>query len=59
MVKFKTQYLWLIIAAYGVWFAVFSGFEEIMIGKYLKVIIALIFGIISYFIIEIKLGEKK
>jgi len=49
------HHLWLILAAYGVWFAVFSGIEEVMSGNFWKVILALIFGVISYIIIESKI----
>lgn len=30
------HHLWLILVAYGVWFAVFSGVEEILSGKFWK-----------------------
>lgn len=50
--KHKVHHLWLILAAYGVWFAVLSGIEEIFMGKYWKVILGIFFGIIVYLLIE-------
>jgi hypothetical protein len=49
--------IWLILGAYGVWFAILSGIEEMSIGKYWKAVLALIFGIISYWIIEKKVKK--
>ena len=51
------HHLWLIIAAYGVWFAVFSGIEEMSQGKFWKALLALTLGAITYFIIETRLKE--
>lgn len=44
--------LWFILGAYGIWFAILSGTEEMISGKYWKIILALILGITSYLIIE-------
>lgn len=46
--------IWLIIAAYGVWFAIFSGIEEINHGKYWKVGLSLVLGLLVYLLIEFK-----
>ncbi len=53
----KRYTIWLILGAYGVWFAVFSGLEEISHGKYWKPIMALIFGLITYWIVENRLKK--
>ena len=50
--KHNIRHIWLILAAYGVFFAMFSGFEELSHGKYWKVIASLTLGAIVYFIIE-------
>jgi len=55
--KHQFHHLWLILAAYGVWFAIFSGIEEVMSGKFWKVLVTLLFGIVAYIIIEIKLNQ--
>ncbi len=55
MKKFHIKHYWYILGAYGVWFAMFSGIEEISHGKYWKVILSLILGIVVYWIIETKL----
>lgn len=55
--KHQFHHLWLILAAYGVWFAILSGIEESLSGKYWKVVLGLIFGIIVYLIIEIRLNK--
>lgn len=52
------HHLWLIVAAYGVWFAVLSGIEEAISGKYWKMTSSLVLGIATYLIIE-KYIEKK
>lgn len=52
MKKLHVKHMWLILASYGVWFAIFSGLEEISIGKYLKAVSALILGIVTYLIFE-------
>lgn len=49
------HHLWLILAAYGVWFAVFSGIEEAASGKIWKVVLGLLFGVVVYLIIEVRL----
>ena len=48
--------LWLILAVYGIWFALFSGAEEMLNGKYWKVIASLALGIVIYLAIE---GKSK
>jgi len=58
MKKSHAHHLWLILAAYGVWFAVFSGAEEIVSGKYWKALTSLALGIVVYMVIE-RLLEKK
>ncbi len=57
MRKLHAKHLWLILAAYGVWFAIFSGLEEIIIGKWWKVFISILLGIIIYIIFEVR--DKK
>jgi len=47
--------LWLVLAAYGVWFAIFSGLEEVFYGKLWKVVLSAIFGLLVYIAIEIYL----
>ncbi len=44
--------VWLILAIYGVWFALLSGAEEAFRGKYWKVIFSLILGVVIYLVIE-------
>jgi len=56
--KIHLHHLWLVLAAYGVWFAVLSGVEEVVNGKYWKAITSLVLGIAVYVIIE-KYIEKK
>lgn len=48
----KKYIFWFILGAYGVWFAILSGSEELFSGKYWKVICAIILGIGSYLTIE-------
>ena len=48
----KFKHLWLILAAYGVWFAILSGVEEATNGKYWKLILGLVLGLVTYWIIE-------
>ncbi len=55
MKKHKLHHAWLILAAYGVWFAVLSGLEEVVNGKFWKASLALILGVITYLIIEKKI----
>ncbi|MEK7185747.1 MAG: hypothetical protein AAB675_00070 [Patescibacteria group bacterium] len=47
----KKYATWFILGAYGVWFAILSGTEEVISGKYWKIILALILGVISYLMI--------
>jgi len=54
----KIYPVWLILAAYGVWFAVLSGLEEMANGKYWKLPLALILGMVSYFWVEKQIKEK-
>lgn len=55
MKKFHPKHLWYILAAYGVWFAIFSGIEEVSNEKYWKVFTSLLFGLLIYYIIETKI----
>lgn len=55
--KHKVEHLWLILAAYGVWFAVLSGVEEISRGKLWKTTLSLVLGVITYLVIENKLKD--
>jgi len=48
----KIYQLWLILAAYGVWFAVLSGLEEMVNGKYWKLPLALLLGLVTYYWLE-------
>jgi hypothetical protein len=52
--RHKIHHLWLVFATYGVWFAIFSGLEEINHGKYWKVALSLLLGTATYFYIEYK-----
>lgn len=54
----KLKHVWLILAAYGVWFAILSGLEEASTGKYWKFGLSFILGIITYWIIEQKLKSR-
>lgn len=54
MKKLHTKHLWYILGAYGVWFAIFSGFEEMSHGKFWKAVSSILLGILVYYIIEIK-----
>lgn len=54
----RIKHLWLILAAYGVWFAILSGLEETFNGKYWKFALSLILGLIAYLLIEQKLTKK-
>ncbi len=53
MRRLHIKHLWLVLAAYGVWFAIFSGFEELLAGKFWKVSLALILGLFVYILIEL------
>ncbi len=53
--KHHLHHLWLILATYGVWFALLSGFEEVVHGKYWKLLLSLFFGIVTYIIVESKI----
>ncbi len=57
MKKLHLKHLWFVLAAYGVWFAILSGLEEIAGGKYWKVILGLVLGATVYWIIETKLEK--
>ena len=50
--KHKAHHFWLILGVYGVWFALFSGIEEILMGKLWKVITSLLLGLVVYVFIE-------
>ena len=54
MKKLHIKHLWLILAAYGVWFALFSGIGEVLHGKYWKIFLSLLLGIVVYILIELK-----
>ena len=54
----KLKHIWLILAAYGVWFAILSGLEQVFVGNYWKFALSLILGVVTYWIIEQKLKEK-
>jgi len=51
--KHHLHHLWLILGIYGIWFALFSGFEEIAQGKAWKVL-SLVLGTIIYLYLEFK-----
>lgn len=53
--RHNLHHLWLIFAAYGVWFAMFSGLEEVSNGKYWKAGLSLILGLFTYLYIEYKI----
>jgi hypothetical protein len=46
----KKYAIWFILGAYGIYFAILSGVEEVLNGKYWKLIFAFILGLLSYFI---------
>lgn len=52
--KQRSHHLWLILAAFGVWFAVLSGLEEVVSGKFWKAGVSLVLGVLVYFIIKTK-----
>ncbi len=54
MKRFHLRHLWYVLAAYGVWFAILSGLEEISQEKLWKVITSFLLGILIYYIIEIR-----
>lgn len=58
LMKIKVHQFWLILAAYGVWFAIFSGLQEAFRGVYWKALASLILGIATYFYIEYKLKKQ-
>ena len=58
MKKHKLHHAWLILAAYGVWFAALSGGEEVARGKFWKAGLSLLLGVATYFIIESIIKEK-
>ena len=58
MKKFKMQHVWLILGAYGVWFAIFSGLEEVGNGKYWKAGLSLLFGVFVYLMLEKRLKSN-
>lgn len=51
--KHRAHHFWLILGAYGVWFALFSGISEVFHGIYWKFFVSLILGILTYFVIEV------
>ncbi|MEX0616253.1 MAG: hypothetical protein WD231_00400 [Candidatus Woykebacteria bacterium] len=53
----KLKHLWLILAAYGVWFAILSGLVEASNGKYWKLVLSLVLGLLTYWVIEKKMGK--
>ena len=46
------QHLWLVFGAYGVWFAIFSGIEEMSTGKFWKAALSLVLALAIYFLTE-------
>ena len=50
--KHHLHHMWLIFGAYGVWFALFSGLEELTHGKYWKFLLSLTLGVITYIAVE-------
>ncbi len=58
MKKQLVKHLWIILGAYGVWFALFSGFEEVARGKYWKVIASLACGFIIFIVTELVIFKK-
>lgn len=58
MSRHRLHHFWLILAAYGVWFALFSSLEEVMNGKLWKAFLRLLFGAVTYLIIENKIGKR-
>ena len=57
MMRLHWKHLWLVLAAYGVWFAILSGLEEATSGKYWKIIASLVLGAVTYFLVETKIHE--
>jgi len=55
--KHHFHHLWLILATYGVWFAILSGVEEFSLGKLWKITFSLVFGILTYVAIEAKIKD--
>ncbi len=55
--KHHAHHLWLILGAYGVWFALFSGIVEVSHGVYWKFFLSLILGILTYVVIEFYLEK--
>lgn len=55
--KHHLHHVWLILGIYGIWFAIFSGLEEVVRGKAWKVLLSLLFGTIVYLFIEFKMRE--
>ena len=52
MNKLRIKDLWIVLGAYGVWFAIFSGMEEVSNGKIWKAGLSLILGLVVYYLIE-------
>jgi hypothetical protein len=52
MSKLRLRDLWIVLGAYGVWFAIFSGLEEVSNGKFWKAGLSLILGFVVYYLIE-------
>jgi hypothetical protein len=52
MNKLRLRDLWIVLGAYGVWFAIFSGLEEISNGKIWKAGLSLVLGLVFYYLIE-------
>ena len=51
------HHIWLIFATYGVYFAIFSGLQEVAKGIWWKFVLSLILGTATYFYIEWKMRE--
>lgn len=55
--RHQAHHLWLILGAYGVYFALFSGLEEVSHGKFWKMGLSLLLGLITYLFVEHKLDK--
>jgi len=55
--KHHVHHLWLILGAYGVWFALLSGLEEVSQGTFWKMGLSLLFGALTYIYIEYTMHE--
>ena len=58
MKKLHVHHAWLVLGAYGAWFAIFSGAEEVAQGKVWKVILSLLLGFAVYLLFEAREKSK-